>query len=879
MARYREINDPDLPDDIDLPDDLTGREKVADDLLQALGIAIAEKRDAAIAARKTSGIEDVWLKCEEAYLGIDNANRGEFANAKWSKPTSMQGPVTANNNSRNPEDVRSTAYVRLTSRYVDAATAKLGEILLPIDDKSFSLKPMPIPELTTLTDDQRAVLDDMGRPMLRPLGDDEVVAPAPAAGPAGTPGGLMSGVPGATPPQGAAPGGAPGQPAGAPPGTTVLTVADIANKRLDALAESAEKAETRIYNWLTSCSYPKEARKVLFDSARAGVGVLKAPTPAIKTSMALKKGSDGQRTAALEIKKKIVPVAKWVDFWNLFPDGGCGEDIHAGAGIRERDFLLAKQLEELKEEPGYLPDQIDKVLKEGPNKKYTEGRNPSEVYDKDRFEVWYCYDTLTREEIAATNAVGVNGIPKDQEKVFAIVTLVNDTCIKADLNPLESGRFPYNAMPWSRRAGSWAGVGVGEQVDMPQRAVNGATRALFDNAGIAAGTQIIMRKGVVIPADGSTAIVPNKLWYLLDDANVDDVQKAFAAIEFPDQRESLMAIIEYCFKLAEEACNIPLVTQGMSDKNTPETFGGAQIQDSNANTLLRSVGEIYDDFITDPMIHGFYEWLLLDPEVPDDEKEEFEIHAHGSAALVERAIQVQTLQDMGNLVGNPAFRINPAKWAAEMLRSKRLDPGKLQYTEEEFEEIQSNTPPPLPIAVAQVRAKGAVDAVNAKVEGELQLSQQEMQQEQQRLQAGGTTPHEAMAEARIEQAKINAASNESIQESRAQAELAYAQTEREMARDNAIARQQEIRDKRDMMILEYSLKNNLTLQQVKAELAKTAMQEHTKQVLAGAENQLTANQNAEDRTHEMTKHMATLNAEAQLAANAKAEAPAQDGNA
>ena len=82
----------------DLPDELNGMGEDTPDPAQAqldkLSDAIASKRNEAIKARKESGIEDVWMAAEEAYLGIDDSNRGEFSKAKWAKPVSMNGPVT-----------------------------------------------------------------------------------------------------------------------------------------------------------------------------------------------------------------------------------------------------------------------------------------------------------------------------------------------------------------------------------------------------------------------------------------------------------------------------------------------------------------------------------------------------------------------------------------------------------------------------------------------------------------------------------------------------------------------------------------------------------------------------------------------------------------
>ena len=69
--------------DKDLPDELrVGEEDSPENpnqaRLDALGIAIAAKRKAAIDARRDSGIESVWMAAEEAYLCIDDQNRGDF---------------------------------------------------------------------------------------------------------------------------------------------------------------------------------------------------------------------------------------------------------------------------------------------------------------------------------------------------------------------------------------------------------------------------------------------------------------------------------------------------------------------------------------------------------------------------------------------------------------------------------------------------------------------------------------------------------------------------------------------------------------------------------------------------------------------------------
>ena len=129
----------------------------SEEVLAAIGVALGNLRDEAKTARAASGIEERWRLAEEAYAGIDEANRGEMG-SQWTKSMSLNGPITADDLPQ--DDTRSTLFPRLTQRYVDAGTAKIAEILLAPGAKSFSLKATPLPDLINAKDDERPVLLD-----------------------------------------------------------------------------------------------------------------------------------------------------------------------------------------------------------------------------------------------------------------------------------------------------------------------------------------------------------------------------------------------------------------------------------------------------------------------------------------------------------------------------------------------------------------------------------------------------------------------------------------------------------------------------------------------------------------------------------------------
>lgn len=842
--------------------------------LATLSHELAGKRKEAIDARVASGIEIVWNNAEDAYLGIDDANRGEFTGAAWAKPNSSTGPLQRE--SVNPDPSRSTAYPRLTSRYVDTGAAKLSEILLPIDDKAFSFEPTPDPDMVKQLDNMSPQTHPLtGMPVMKvpepnPLQNAAASAQSAAASAtsasnaAGQPTGHQGGgVPPTAPAMqttGPAPTGTPGGAAAPVP----ATASDLAQAVLDHAEECAKAAEERIYDWMIECNYPAEVRKVVHDSARIGSGVLKGPFPEAKKNRAVVKTGD---EVAIEMQQKISPVVRWIDPWNFFPADGCGEDIHDGDYTFERDFLSAKKLRKLKDQKGYLNAQIDQVLEEGPGKVYVDSRAPEKLTRK-RFEIWYFYGTMKRDMLKIAQTPGLDSVPKDKEDIDVIVSMINDTIIRAVINPLDSGAFPYHVMTWSRRPGSWAGVGIAEQIMMPQRMVTAATRALLNNAALTAGPQIIFDQLGIVPADGSSVLTPNKVWYMTGDAQ--DATKAFAVVEISSAAQQMMGIIEYGMKTAEESCGIPLITQGQTGPTSPDTFGQAELQDNNAHTWLRSVGYRFDDMITEPVVHKFYEYLLLDPEVPNEEKGDFNINAHGSIAMVERAIQEQTLLGMLKVTENPSFKVDPAKLFGLLCKAKRINPEDVQYTKAEQEKMDSTPPnPPLPIAVEQLKGQNAIQAIQAKGQLELQQSAQEMQQEQQLLQNGGASPHKANSMAKIEAVKVKVQADQNIEASRAQteqvveqsraaAETARAQKEQDIAYQNGQFRLQELQLEKEIALLKYSSDQKISLDDSKTQLARSAMDNQTKQSLASAEIELAQSEGAHNRAPELHKHDTSL---------------------
>ena len=825
-----------------------------------LAQTLTTKRNEAVVARESSGIEEWWNYAEEAYSGIDDANRGETSFGGWAKPTDMSGPLQATGAAGNRgESIRSTVFVPLTARYVDAAAAKVHDILVDVDDKPFGLKPTPIPELVLAKGDKRTVGFPDGTPATQPVEAPPV--------PLGPPQQMMQPqaptlAPGAPIPQGPPPG--PTQPMAPspegeppPPGgkRKPVTVADLAKEAMDEALKAANAAEERIYDWLIECGHAAEMRAVISDAAKLGVGILKGPSPKTKQRMAVTRKENaetGDEDVTIQTQSSMVPITERVSPWAVYPDPACGEKISEGAFVWERDYYSPSKVKALRGQPGFNDALLDIVLEHSPagTSARPGAREPQlqssydEIY-KNQYEVWHYMGPIRKSEMEAISGVVESGAWSEETReselddtVNVIVTMIADIPVKAVPSQFEeSGNLTYYNFPWRRRSGSWSGTGVAEQVMTAQKIVNGGTRALLDNAGLSAGGQIVMDRDAVEPADNSDVITGMKLWYLTKDAMNDDVKRAFHVYQFPNVTAQLMSVIQYGQQLAEESSSVPLISQGQTGLTTPATFGATQLQNSNANQLLRSVGYTVDDYVTRPLIQAMYQWLLLDPNVPNAEKGDFSINAQGSSALVERAIQDQFIVQLLGQSQNPGFGLDPKKLMSEVLKSRHLKPSTVQMSDEEIAKLEQLNAPPPPepdprIAVEQMRlqAKQAeMQADQATMQAKMQVSQAERDtdMEMKRIQLD-IKRQEMMAKAQGDEADRKVEMDIALMNAQVELEKTKISGMREGAnqekiREAADFRMMQLEKQIEMKQLEYANRHQISLDQAKTRLADTAM--------------------------------------------------------
>ncbi len=609
--------------------------------LDRLYALFTQMRDKWVQARATlTDVEKRWRKNTDLYYG-DNINTpNEFEN------TLRNGPPARKAQDGN----RSRVVINIVRPKVDQAISRMCEILFPVDDRNWGLKPTPLPELATMVGNDTPTVDPMT-----------------------------------------------GQPTG-------FTANEEADAIMQAAKEACEGMERSIDDSLTECHYNGECRKGIDDGVRLGTMILHGPFPARQSSKVWLPQANGMQM--LQINESIVPASERLDPWDVFFDPSCGNDHQNGRGFFVRRMVTRKQLRKLVGIPGYDEEAIREVLRQEPKRiRVTEGRVVRDMVREDSYEMWTYHGEIEPDEMEMLSSR--TGDPLTDVE-FGVLVIVNDKVIGAIESWVPDKTLPVDVWCWRKRDDSPFGYGLPDELEQQQRVVNAAWRQVMDNGRTSLGGQIVIKKGMIIPQNGSYEITPNKVWLAKDE--LDDVRAAMTTFEFASHLEELLAIANSAMQYADMETGMPQLMGGERG-SAPETVGGMVMLYNNANSVLRMRVKLYDDNITRPHLERYYDWKMAndpDPAIKGD----FEIDARGSTALIERDIQNQALLNLAAITNNPRYtpHLKEREELKAILKAFKVDPESMMKPEDQVAQemeaaAQQGMPEDPRIAAAQIKAE------------------------------------------------------------------------------------------------------------------------------------------------------------------------------
>ena len=637
--------------------------------LQELHKLFAEQRDEWVKYRANSGVESRWRNAQALYLGEESAAvDSAFVDTLKNGPSSKGKGQQAN---------RSKVVINIVRPKVDQAVARMCEILLPVDDRNWGIKPTPVPEAVNKMIGNQA----------------ETVDPA----------------------------------TGQPTGQTADMEAQSIIKRMKGCAE---KMEAEIDDVLTQCEYNGEQRKAIEDGVKLGAGALLGPFPSNSAKRSWLPQQDG--TMKLQVGQEVKPATMRADVWDLWTDPACGNDHQRGQGFYHRRYPTRKELRALVGLPGYDSDCIREVLREKPTRlKVAEGRVMKTACDEDSYEMWVYYGQVEPDQM---ERLSENMGDPLTDVADGVIIMIGDKVIGAMESWIPDGSLPLDIWCWRKADDSPFGYGLPEELSHQQRVVNAAWRQVMDDAKLSIGGQLIMKKKMITPQDGSYDLYPGKVW--LANEELDDVRQAMFMFEFKNHAQELLQIATSAMQFADQETSMPQLLSGEKGSAAPETLGGMQMLFNNAQTVLRLRVKLYDDAMTRPHIRRHFDWQMAN-STKAEIKGDMEVDARGSTALLEKDIQNQATMNLANITSNPRYAayLDPKEELKLILKAFKTNPADIMLTDSAIEQAQqqaAESPPPADprIESAKMALEGKkmdIEARREKMAVDAQMQQAELE--------------------------------------------------------------------------------------------------------------------------------------------------------
>jgi len=614
-----------------------------EDELARLYSVFCKQRDDWVQHRSKSGVEDRWRRALAMYLGDANASDDtDLVDRLKNGPSRNKGQGTTQ---------RSRVVVNIVRPKVDQAVARMCEILLPVDDRNWGIKPTPVPESVS------KMLGNQG-PALNSQGQD-----------------------------------------------TGMTADQAAQMFIREMKESAKRMETEIDDVLNQCGYNGEQREMLEDGVLYGTGVILGPFPKNQTTNRWIMGPDGRHQMVQSVK--TAPISMSVSPWEVWFDPACGNDHHRGAGFYNRRYVTRKELRSLSGVPGYDSDAIRKVLLQRPTRtNVIGGLVQHNLCDEESYEMWVYVGEVDPEQMESLS----ESVGDPLENVDnAMVIIVGEVVIGAMKSWVVDGTLPVDVWCYRKSEDSPFGYGLPDELVHQQRVVTSAWRQVMDNARASVGGQIVMKKKGITPQNGSYDWEPFKIWLANDD--LEDVRKAMEVFEFNSHLTELLAIAKAAMEFADQETSMPQIMGGEKG-SAPETVGGMIMLYNNANVVLRLRVKLYDDNVTRRHIRRHYDWQMAN-NPRKDIKGDMEVDARGSTALLEKDIQNQATLNLANVTSNPRYAayLDPKEELRTILKAFKVTPEDIMLPDAKIEEnikAQAENPPQDPNAVraqAQIQVK------------------------------------------------------------------------------------------------------------------------------------------------------------------------------
>ena len=527
----------------------------------------------------------------EYRMQLDNDQYWGLGHGPTTKADVVAGDSSARRSAGTPIDNKTRSMTRI-------AAARIGDMLFPTNSPNWALRPTPEPDI------DEAVL-------AREYQNELAAMPPQQPGPNGEP---------------------PAPPPEPDYNSLAQKVADRACRRMTR----------KVADCLSQSAYAEIGRASILDACKLGTGIVKGP---YMKRVVRKSYTTVDNVAVLKPQVVMTPAVARVDPWMFFPQHArCIEEAEYAF---ELHLFTATKIRQMVMTHGFYPEQTNELLAQSPDRGSVDmmlRRRSSLLTEADSYDesyaLWEYHGPVERTDL---ELLGINVPAEDNLTAYtAEIWFSQHNVLRVTLSPLEADTsLPYHVFNYEEDEGSVFGFGVPFIMRDDQAVIDMMWTSMIHNASVSAGPQIAIKKGLVVPADGSYLISGPKLWYLNDEDI--PINEAIQTMIVPSTIQTNMPLYTQAKENADANTNLPLL---LGDTQASQVQGGqgGQANVLNAqNIVQRQAAHNWDDHITARLIGRTYDWFMQhdpDPTIKGD----YDVEVRGASYLLIKDQQAQHAQ-------------------------------------------------------------------------------------------------------------------------------------------------------------------------------------------------------------------------------------------
>lgn len=539
----------------------------------------------------------------------------------------------------------SEVFMNLTKTKCKAAVSWLKDVMLPADDKPWSIKPTPKPSMPPVV--EAAIFE-------RVQYEAEMLAQA-----------------------------------GIPVGETDVSARlsqiseAVKNELLNSAKKSSARMEEKIDDQFREGGWYEALEEFIDHITTYQAAFMRGPVFRRRVKLKWEMFADGSYHPVRS--SVVVPEYYSPSPFDIYPSPA-SKGVNDGYLI-ERHMLRRSDLVAMRGVPGYSEDAIDAILYEhghgqlrdwlweDQERQVLENRERAWLQSPEGLIEALEFSGKIQGKMLLEWGIKKSKVPDPMAEYEANIWMIGRWIFCAKLNADPLCRRDYFKCSFEEIPGAFWGEGIPEAIEDTQAICNAVARALVNNVAIASGPQAEVFEDRIMAGEDITGIVPLKIWQ----TKSDPTGGGHRAVNFHQPQlvaQHLIRIYSFFSDIADNESGIPKYVYGDANVGgSGRTASGLSMLMSSASKGLKAIVATIDSKVIAPSVTFQYDWNMQN--LPDMSiKGDAQVHAKGSITLIAKEQTQVRRTEFAQMSSNPIdLSIMGKEGRANLLREivKSLD--------------------------------------------------------------------------------------------------------------------------------------------------------------------------------------------------------------